>query len=138
MKITPLGNKVYTISLSPKPQSEAPKKGKKGQNSENVTLKLDNELFLNKTDTKLFRSRYKILVSIDGRVDIDLVYDFDFKADEDVDTSLAKSIIIRSQAPTYAYPYIKSYLEHFLMMSGYGRAQLPFIDFLESPIPMKD
>ncbi|AYY32885.1 TPA: hypothetical protein UL433_004962 [Klebsiella pneumoniae] len=138
MKITPLGNKVYTISLSRKTESETPKKGKKGQKGENVTLKLDNELFLNKTDTKLFRSRYKVLVSIDGRIDINLVYDFDFKADEDVDVSLAKSLIVRSQIPTYAYPYIKSYLEHFLMMSGYGRAPLPFIDFVESPIPMTD
>ncbi|MGJ0946810.1 hypothetical protein ACR76C_07495 [Klebsiella grimontii] len=140
MKITPLGNKVYKVSLSQKSQPETPKRGKKNQKGENshATLKMDNELYLNRADAKVFRARYNILVSVDGRLDIDIVYDFDFKADEDVDQSLSKSMVIRSQVPTYVYPYIKSYLEHFLMMSGYGKIPIPFIDFVENPIPVKE
>ena len=137
MKITPIGSKVHKVILTPKEQTESPKKGKKDTKNTNATLKLDNELYLNKNNSKLFRARYKIHVEIEDSAEIDVIYDFDFKSDTDVDQSLVSSMVIRSQVPTLVYPYIKTYLEQFLLMSGYGSIPLPYVDFAQNPIPGK-
>ncbi|EMJ5172528.1 hypothetical protein [Klebsiella aerogenes] len=137
MKITPIGSKVHKVALTPKEQTESPKKGKKDNKNTNANLKLDNELYLNKNSSKIFRARYKIQVDIEDSVEVDVIYDFDFKSDTDVDQTLVSSMVIRSQVPTLVYPYIKAYLEQFLLISGYGNVPLPYVDFIENPIPGK-
>ena len=137
MKITPIGSKVHKVVLTPKEQTESPKKGKKDNKNTNANLKLDNELYLNKNSSKIFRARYKIQVDIEDSVEVDVIYDFDFKSDTDVDQTLVSSMVIRSQVPTLVYPYIKAYLEQFLLISGYGNVPLPYVDFMENPIPGK-
>ncbi|ADC57963.1 hypothetical protein ACYDHR_10110 [Klebsiella aerogenes] len=137
MKITPIGSKVHKVVLTPKEQTESPKKGKKDNKNTNANLKLDNELYLNKNSSKIFRARYKIQVDIEDSVEVDVIYDFDFKSDTDVDQTLVSSMVIRSQVPTLVYPYIKAYLEQFLLISGYGNVPLPYVDFIENPIPGK-
>ncbi|HCH7895480.1 hypothetical protein [Raoultella planticola] len=137
MKITPIGSKVHKVVLTPKEPTESPKKGKKDSKNTNANLKLDNELYLNKNNSKIFRSRYNIQVVIEDSAEVDVIYDFDFKSDTDVDETLVSSMVIRSQVPTLVYPYIKTYLEQFLLMSGYGNVPLPYVDFVENPIPGK-
>lgn len=138
MNFTPIGNKVYTVSLKPKNSSnDSHKKSKKSHKDVNANLKLDTDLYLNNNNPKLFRVRYNVSVEVEEMADIDLVYDFDFEADAPVEQSLGGSLTIRSQIPNYVFPYIKSYLEHFLMMSGYGYIPFPNVDFITHPIPEK-
>lgn len=129
-----LNRRIHKISLAAKEENDAPKKSKKELKSISAELKINNELYLNKNDSKLFRVRYFVDVSLNNNLHIDLAYDFDFRAEDDVDQSLAKSLIIRSQVPNLVYPYIKTYIEHFLLMSGYGSIPLPYVDFIKNPI----
>lgn len=138
MKFTPTNSKVYKVTLSPKENAEKAKKSKKDHKDINANLKFENQLYLNSSDKKLFRLRYLVTVDVENMVDIDLEYDFDFSAENEVDESLASSLVIRSEIPNYVFPYIKSYLEHFLMMSGYGYIPFPYVDFLSQPIPEKE
>ncbi len=138
MKLTPLSHKAHKVSLIPKVSDESPKKPKKDRKDVNANLKLENQLYLNNKNPKLFRVRYDIMVEVEGAVDIELVYDFDFSAENDVDQSLGSSLDMRSKIPNFAYPYIKNYLEQFLMMSGYGYIPFPLVDFIEQPIPEKE
>ena len=139
MKITLLSRRVHRISLETKAALDATKKNKKEQKSNSAKLKMNNELYLNKKNSKLFRVRYLVDISISNGVDIDIVYDFDFRSEEDdVDQSLAKSLVVRSQVPNLVYPYIKSYIEHFLVMSGHGSIPLPYVDFIENPIAVEE
>lgn len=138
MKLNPISNKVHKVSLTPKVANPTSKKTKKDHKDVNANLKLENQLFLNNSNSKLFRVRYNVTVEVEGSVDIDLVYDFDFSAEIDVDESFGSSLAIRSQIPNFVFPYIKSYLEQLLMMSGYGYIPFPLVDFIDQPIPEKE
>ncbi|WP_170974218.1 protein-export chaperone SecB [Citrobacter sp. wls757] len=135
MKIQLLNNKIRSLSLTPE---TTPIKSKK-KNAETVTvdaqIQLNNEVYLNQKNKSLFRVRYKLSVSIPHNVIIEMEYDFDFKADEDVDQEIAQSMTIRSAVPNLVYPYIKVYVEQIMTMSGYGQIPLPFVDFNEHPLP---
>ncbi|HAS1742837.1 MULTISPECIES: protein-export chaperone SecB [Enterobacter] len=133
MKINLLKNKIRSLTLTPE---TTPVKGKK-KNIETVDAKieLNNEVYLNKKNKNLFRVKYRLHVSIPHSVIIEMEYDFDFKAEEEVDETIAQSVTLRSAVPNLAYPYIKVYVEQLMTMSGYGQIPLPFVDFNEHPLP---
>lgn len=141
MKFNPVSNKIYSISLIPVASSNTPKKSKRNQKEAKevqANLKLENELYLNNNNTKLFRVSYKVNVDVENSIAVEMVYHFDFEAESEIDERLGTSLYIRSQIPNFCFPYIKSYLEHFLMMSGYGHIPFPYIDFVANPIPAKE
>ncbi|MFB0711434.1 hypothetical protein ACEU59_09705 [Buttiauxella noackiae] len=135
MNINPIAGKVNNLSIKALPPLPLKKKAKKTDEEVSATINFDNEVYLNNHNSKLFRVRYNISVSIPHQVEVNLEYDFDFQSDEAVDTSLPKSSTILSSVPAFAYPYIKSYIENILNMSGYGSTPLPYIDFLKNPMP---
>ncbi len=133
MKIHLLKNKIRSLSLTPE---TTPVKGKKKSvETVDAKIELNNEVYLNKKNKNLFRVKYKLNVSIPHSVIIDMEYDFDFKAEEEVDQEIAQSMTIRSAVPNLVYPYIKVYVEQIMTMSGYGQIPLPFVDFNEHPLP---
>lgn len=135
MNINPTLVKVNNLSiktLSPLPKKKKPKSD---EEEVNATINFDNEVYVNNHNSKLFRVRYNIFVSIPHQVEVTLVYDFDFQSDEDVDAGLAKSTTVLSDVPAFAYPYIKAYIENVLSMSGFGLTPLPYLNFLKNPMP---
>ncbi|AWO80688.1 hypothetical protein [Serratia marcescens] len=132
MKIELIGKKVAELSLQPLEGESSSKKTMTAK----VTLK--NELYSNVKDTKLFRVRYHVQVSIETRLKIEITYDFDFKADADFSEEVAKSEEVRSLVPSMAYPYIKSYSEQLISMSGLGHFNLPYFDFFSDPLEPND
>ncbi len=135
MNITPINNKIHNLLLK-----EIESKGKSKKKSEAIEAKLniDSEIFLNQDNHKIFRVRYKVNAIIPGKIELNVEYDFDFRSDVDVDMSLPKNLTMRSKVPNLTYPYIKSYIENFIMMSGYGAYPLPYIDFIKEPMPDPD
>lgn len=135
MNINPTLVKVNNLSIKTLPPLPQKKKPKSNEEEVNATINFDNEVYVNNHNSKLFRVRYNIFVSIPHQVEVTLVYDFDFQSDEDVDAGLAKSTTVLSDVPAFAYPYIKAYIENVLSMSGFGLTPLPYLNFLKNPMP---
>ncbi|HBR6996826.1 TPA: hypothetical protein L9217_000800 [Klebsiella aerogenes] len=128
MKIELINKKVESLVMKPLESDSAAKK------TMSATVKLNNELYSNVKDSKLFRVRYFASVTIEGRLEMDITYDFDFQSEDDFSNEMAKSHEIRSIVPTMAYPYIKTYAEQIILMSNLGRFNLPYFDFFASPM----
>lgn len=128
MKIELIGKKVESLVLNPLEGKSAEKKPMK------ATVTLNNEIYSNVKDVKLFRVRYFVTITIEARLKMEIIYDFDFKSDEDFSDDKAKSIEVRSVAPSMAYPYIKIYAEQIILMSNLGSFNLPYFDFVDSPM----
>lgn len=128
MKIELINKKVESLVMKPLEGDSAAKK------TMSATVKLNNELYSNVKDSKLFRVRYFASVTIEGRLEMDITYDFDFQSEDDFSNEMAKSHEIRSIVPTMAYPYIKTYAEQIILMSNLGRFNLPYFDFFASPM----
>ncbi|HGF3846962.1 TPA: hypothetical protein ACF4OU_002214 [Escherichia coli] len=128
MKIELISKKVERLVMK---QLEVDLAAKKNLNA---TVNLNNELYTNVKDSKLFRVRYFTSITIEGRLEMDITYDFDFRSEDDFSHEMAKSHEIRSIAPTMAYPYIKTYAEQIILMSNLGRFNLPYFDFLTNPM----
>ncbi|MFU0948554.1 hypothetical protein ACM26Q_22965 [Kluyvera ascorbata] len=137
MNINPTLVKVNNLSIKTLPPLPHKKKSKNNEEEVNATINFDNEVYVNNHNSKLFRVRYNIFVSIPHQVEVTLVYDFDFQSDEDVDAGLAKSSTVLSDVPAFAYPYIKAYIENVLSMSGFGLTPLPYLNFLKNPMPSR-
>lgn len=135
MNIDPTLVKVNTLSIKTLAPISQKKKQKNNEEEVNATINFDNDVFINNQNSKLFRVRYNIFVSIPHKVEVTLVYDFDFQSNEDVDAGLAKSSTVLSDVPAFAYPYIKTYIENVLSMSGFGFTPLPYLNFLQNPMP---
>ncbi|WP_299996917.1 protein-export chaperone SecB [uncultured Cedecea sp.] len=113
-------------------------KNHKEKNKDNkVKTNISSQLFTNVKDNSLFRVRYVVKITANGYVDVDLSYDFDFKTTDIVDEEFTKSLVVRSEAPSLAYPYIKTYIESVCQLSGYGTLNLPYADFTKEPLDMK-
>ncbi|STW38534.1 Uncharacterised protein [Klebsiella pneumoniae] len=56
-----------------------------------ATVTLNNELYSNVKDAKLFRVRYFAYVTIEERLKMEITYDFDFRSEEDFSDDTAKS-----------------------------------------------
>ena len=131
MNISLTEKKVSGLVLKPAEKNKA--KGKKQQLT--VNLKISNQVFGNSKNKALFRVRYNVEMNVEGELDLTLNYDFDFKADEDIDhTVISRSPEILSHAPTVAYPYIKVFTENLLYSAGYEEIKLPFVDFINNPL----
>lgn len=102
-----------------------------------IHLKLHHEIYGNNKNKNLFRVRYYAVITVEGDCEINMKYDFDFKADSEITPGFSKSKTICSDAPTIAYPYIKVYVENLICASGYKPIKMPFIDFIESPIEVE-
>ncbi|HCB2882995.1 TPA: hypothetical protein SCR51_001259 [Citrobacter freundii] len=126
MKLNLVSKKVHRASLEAI-QGEPPKK----KNKANVTI--SNEIYGNAKDPNLVRIRYAVAVIIDNVTKLDIDYDFDFKTDSEITSEFANSIEVRSSAPSLAYPYIKSYAEQLISLSGLGYYNLPYFDFISDP-----
>lgn len=132
MKIELIGKKVAELSLHPVEGEASSKK------TTNAKVTLQNELYTNTKDAKLFRARYTVSISIESRFNIELKYDFDFKNDMDFSEEVAKSQELKSKVPSMVYPYIKTYAEQLISMSGLGSFNLPHFDFFEEPLEVTE
>ncbi|ENJ2006391.1 hypothetical protein AB0598_005256 [Escherichia coli] len=128
MKIELISKKVERLVMTRLEGDSTAKKAIK------TTVNLNNELYTNVKDSKLFRVRYFASVTIEGRLEMDITYDFDFRSEDDFSHEMAKSYEVRSIAPNMAYPYIKTYAEQIILMSNLGRLTLPYFDFLANPM----
>lgn len=126
MKLTLVSKKIHSASLE-NIQVEPVKKPVK------ANVSLTNEIYANTKDSRLFRIRYISSITVEGVAKLNISYDFDFKADVDFTGETASSIEVRSIAPAMAYPYIKSYAELMISMSGLGDFNLPYFDFIDDP-----
>ena len=129
MKIELIGKKVVNLAMN---QLDGEDSSVKKSMTANVTL--NNELYSNVKDLKIFRVRYHAVVTIEGRVKLEITYDFDFRSEEDFTDDTAKSYEVRSIVPSMAYPYIKTYAEHLILMSNLGSFNLPYFDFFGVPM----
>ncbi|WP_112048751.1 hypothetical protein, partial [Escherichia coli] len=120
MKIELISKKVERLVMTRLEGDSTAKKAIK------TTVNLNNELYTNVKDSKLFRVRYFASVTIEGRLEMDITYDFDFRSEDDFSHEMAKSYEVRSIAPNMAYPYIKTYAEQIILMSNLGRFTLPY------------
>lgn len=127
MKIELIGKKVASLTLQPL-------EGDSSKKTMTAKVTLNNELYSNVKDSKVFRVRYHALVTIESRLQIELTYDFDFKSEEDFLEEVAKSDEVRTSVPSMAYPYIKGYAEQLISMSGLGNYNLPYFDFISEPL----
>lgn len=107
--------------------------GDHGKKKAKANVTISNEFYGNTKDQRLFRIRYEVEVTIENVVKVDISYDFDFTTDFEVSSELLASLEVRSIAPSLAYPYIKSYAEQLISMSGLGYYDLPYINFSEEP-----
>lgn len=128
MKIELISKKVERLVMTRLEGDSTAKKAIK------TTVNLNNELYTNVKDSKLFRVRYFASVTIEGRLEMDITYDFDFRSEDDFSHEMAKSYEVRSIAPNMAYPYIKTYAEQIILMSNLGMFTLPYFDFLANPM----
>lgn len=121
--------------LTAQPPLTQKKSKKKASDEISATINFDNEVYINNSNQNLFRVRYNLSVKIQHKVDIEIEYDFDFECDEEIDSSIPRSLLIRSEVPAYSYPYMKAYVENILTMSGFNGIPLPYINFLNDPMP---
>ena len=128
MKIELINKKVESLVMTP---LEGASSGKKTMKD---TVTLNNEMYSNVKDAKLFRVRYFAYVTIEERLKMEITYDFDFRSEEDFSDDTAKSPEVRSLVPSIAYPYIKGYAEQIIHMSNLGSFNLPYFDFFTSPM----
>ncbi|HFU3987673.1 TPA: hypothetical protein ACH5XP_001822 [Klebsiella pneumoniae] len=128
MKIELINKKVESLVMTPLEGASSGKKKMK------ATVTLNNELYSNVKDAKLFRVRYFAYVTIEERLKMEITYDFDFRSEEDFSDDTAKSPEVRSLVPSIAYPYIKGYAEQIIHMSNLGSFNLPYFDFFTSPM----
>ncbi|MEB4673208.1 hypothetical protein MXL54_00260 [Enterobacteriaceae bacterium G50] len=128
MKIELIGKRIVNIALNQIDGTDTDKKSKTAK----VTL--NNELYSNVKDEKLFRVRYHVVVIIESRLQIEITYDFDFRSEVEFSEDLAKSHEIRTIVPSMAYPYIKTFAEQLMLLSNLGSFNLPYFDFFSSPM----
>ncbi|MET4892236.1 hypothetical protein [Morganella morganii] len=130
MNISLIDKRVLSLSLSHLDAKESESDGQ-------IHIKIGSEIFTKKDDVTLFRVRYPFNLEIKGLVKISLLYDFDFKSDSDITPETLSSELLTITAPTLAYPYIKSYVENLLSVSGYAVTGIPFLDFTVTPLNQK-
>ncbi|ENT4823011.1 hypothetical protein ACFFX4_004669 [Citrobacter farmeri] len=127
-----IGKKIESLSLKTQSSESSTKK------KPSVKVKVNSEMYSNIKDSKLFRVRYSVDVDIESRLKIYLTYDFDFQSEEDFSEEVAKSKEVRTLVPSMSYPYIKSYAEYLISMSGLGNFNLPYFDFFSAPLEPED
>lgn len=132
MKIELIGKRVVHLVVKQLDSAETDKKSKTAK----VTL--NNELYSNVKDEKLFRVRYHVVVTIESRLQMEITYDFDFRSEVEFSEDTAKSHEIRSIVPSMAYPYIKTYAEQLMLMSNLGSFNLPYFDFFGNPMELSN
>ncbi|EMH4043673.1 hypothetical protein V6N22_003616 [Providencia stuartii] len=98
-----------------------------------ITVNIGSTVYAHDKDKKMVRINYPITVVVKDNVSISMSYNFYFKLSENVTDSFHKSEIARKVAPSLAYPYIKSYIESVLILSGYKDFSIPFLDFNKEP-----
>ncbi|HEK2652381.1 TPA: hypothetical protein ACQFK6_001486 [Proteus mirabilis] len=98
-----------------------------------VHINIGSTIYAHSTDKKMVRINYPVSLSIKDNVHISISYDFYFSSSEEITEEFNNSEVARKDAPALAYPYIKSYIEGVLTMSGYKDFEIPFIDFAEDP-----
>lgn len=99
-----------------------------------IKVVIGNQVFENLKDKFVFRIRYDVEAFAEGRATLNFKYDFDYKSKVEVNEELSNSLVMRSQAPFLAFPYIKNYIESLIQSSGLGTVNIPYFDFIESPM----
>ncbi|CAB5566685.1 hypothetical protein AB7V66_20540 [Providencia rettgeri] len=101
-------------------------------------IKIGCTVYGNANNKNIVRIRYPVIVSVKDKATLSMDYDFYFTLSEELTEDFNTSIVTRQTAPALAYPYIKSYVENFLSISGYGDIDLPFLDFIKNPFEFDD
>lgn len=71
-------------------------------------------------------------VSIIGQdFKMDLLMDFFFVTDKELDDRFFSSPFAKANAPAIAFPYIRSYISNLTIQSGYETVVLPSINFVK-------
>lgn len=128
MKIELIGKRVTSLAMAPIEGKATAKK------TMTAKVTLNNEIYSNVKDSKLFRVKYHVIVMVEDWFKIELNYEFDFKSEEDFSWEIVKSHEVRSVVPSIAYPYIKTYAEQLMVISNIGNFNLPYIDFFGNPM----
>lgn len=98
-----------------------------------VHINIGSTIYGHSTNKNMVRISYPVSLLIKDNVSISIDYDFYFTSSEEITEGFDSSEVARKDAPALAYPYIKSYIEGVLTMSGYKDFEIPFIDFEEDP-----
>ncbi|EML0361299.1 hypothetical protein RI835_000624 [Providencia rettgeri] len=98
-----------------------------------ITVNIGSTVYAHDQDKKMVRINYPVIVTVKDNVTISIGYNFYFKLSESVADDFHKSETARKTAPALAYPYIKSYIENVLLLSGYRDFSIPFLDFNKDP-----
>ncbi|ELY3856773.1 hypothetical protein ABN357_19530 [Providencia rettgeri] len=98
-----------------------------------ITVNIGSTVYAHDQDKKMVRINYPVIVTVKDNVTISIGYNFYFKLSESVADDFHKSEVARKTAPALAYPYIKSYIESVLLLSGYRDFSIPFLDFNKDP-----
>ncbi|MDR5611286.1 MULTISPECIES: hypothetical protein [unclassified Arsenophonus] len=96
-------------------------------------MAINYEIYRHQSNKKTVRIRYTVIYFIQDNFSLSLAYDFSFKSDKEITEDFNASETARKLAPSISYPYIKSYIENFLTLSGYKDFEVPFIDFNKEP-----
>lgn len=102
-----------------------------------VHINIGTDIYANSNNKNLFRIKYPINLIVRDIINISIDYDFDFLIDEEVTPSILGSELVSSKTPSLAYPYIKTYLENLITLSGYPNINIPYINFFETPLDIK-
>lgn len=82
------------------------------------------------------RSKNSFVVSFEVSIigqdfKMDLLMDFFFVTDNNLDDTFFRSPFAKVNAPAIAFPYIRSYISNLTMQSGYETVVLPSINFVK-------
>ncbi|BDE81965.1 protein-export chaperone SecB [Porphyromonas somerae] len=82
------------------------------------------------------RSKNSFVVSFEVSIigqdfKMDLLMDFFFVTDNDLNDKFFSSPFAKVNAPAIAFPYIRSYISNLTMQSGYETVVLPSINFVK-------
>ncbi|HEJ9542875.1 Uncharacterised protein [Proteus vulgaris] len=127
MKVKILYKTVHNLNLKNLEEGEV-------KQDNELRLTLATEIFHNNKDATLVKFRYTVTTVIKDEVSVDLIYDFAFKSEDEITESFNESDTATVMIPNLAYPYIKSYIENILSISGYKKINLPYINFFEEPL----
>jgi len=106
------------------------------KNVRSAKITLNYELYSNGRENKVFRVRYRTIVTIEEILEINMLYHYHFYFRSYVNFSahIAKLKLVRSVAPSMAYPYVKIYAEQLILMSNLGGYNLRYFYLFEKPM----
>lgn len=93
-------------------------------------LSIGHAVGYNETEPKSFAVYFEISLPAEGNL-LSMKYIATFTTSKNVDDKFKKSHFPNVNAPAIAYPYLRSFVSQFLLLSGYEPIILPTINFVK-------